>query len=136
VACLVHNVVALRNRGCYRSERMFTFYAQDQQRLEMLKAGLENAQSKALWQDLRCVLKAGIPGIPMWPTEEDLEHEYKLHVVGLKNQGHFQCRSLALAVGAQITSACHVGRNTVGGLTNQGTQSPVCHGCARTNECT
>jgi len=81
VACLVHNVVALRNRGCYRSERMFTFYVQDQQRLEMLKAGLENAQSKELRQDLRCVLKAGIPGIMMWATEEDLEHEYKLHVV-------------------------------------------------------
>jgi len=65
-------------KGC------FTFYVQDQQRLETLKAGLENAQFKALRQDLRCVLKASIPGIPMQPTKEDLEHKYKMHVVWVR----------------------------------------------------
>jgi len=62
-------------RGC------FTFYVRDQLRLEIFKTGLEKGWEKALRQDLRCVLKVGILGIPMQPSEEDLEHVYKSQVV-------------------------------------------------------
>ncbi len=67
--------------GVTNRKGVFTFYVRDQQRLELFKKGLEKGRANTLRQDLRCVLKAGIPGIPTRPSKEDLDHEYKTQVI-------------------------------------------------------
>jgi len=67
--------------GVTNRKGVFTFYVRDQQRLELFKKGLEKGRANTLRQDLRCVLKAGIPGIPTRLSKEDLDHEYKTQVI-------------------------------------------------------
>jgi len=66
--------------GVTTSNRRFSVYAKDSSMLRLIATHLNKVMARSLKQDLRCVLKAGLAGLPTRPTEWDLSEGYKSEV--------------------------------------------------------